>query len=236
MTPQISHPPFSPALVAGMLFPPIARPVVSAISQAFATKLWKDHRQSFDRLKPYEGATFLIDPIDLPIVFHLELAPLGPKLKTVEKQATLQSVDATIRGSIKGLIDMVEGRVDGDALFFSRELEFGGDTEAVVALRNAIDDADINIVEEITASFGPLRRPAKNAAKVSTSIASRIIVDFETLQSSLLGPSIRRLETEESRVEDLELQVRDLEKKVAKQSARMRAMENREKKANANKA
>jgi len=41
------------------------------------------------------------------------------------------------------MIELLEGRADGDALFFSRTLTVEGDMEAVVALRNAIDGSEI---------------------------------------------------------------------------------------------
>jgi len=39
---------------------------------------------------------------------------------------------------------MIDGTYDGDALFFSRDLVIEGDTEAVLALRNAIENAELN--------------------------------------------------------------------------------------------
>ena len=49
---------------------------------------------------------------------------------------------------------MVDGRYDGDALFFTRDLKIEGDTEAIVCLRNALDDVDGSIAENIAAYFG----------------------------------------------------------------------------------
>jgi predicted lipid carrier protein YhbT len=39
-------------------------------------------------------------------------------------------------------MQLLEGKLDGDALFFSRDLVVDGDTEAVVMLRNIIDGAE----------------------------------------------------------------------------------------------
>jgi len=63
---------------------------------------------------------------------------------------------ARIAGSFLDLFDLIDGSLDGDALFFSRKLRVTGDTEAVVALRNALDDVDGGVVESITKAFGPL--------------------------------------------------------------------------------
>lgn len=51
---------------------------------------------------------------------------------------------------------MVDGKIDGDALFFSRDLMVEGDTEAIVVLRNSLDDLDVNIFDEMASSWGPI--------------------------------------------------------------------------------
>jgi predicted lipid carrier protein YhbT len=42
------------------------------------------------------------------------------------------------------LLGMIDGTYDGDALFFSRDLTIEGDTEAVLALRNALENAEFD--------------------------------------------------------------------------------------------
>ena len=58
---------------------------------------------------------------------------------------------------------MVDGQLDGDALFFTRKLVVEGDTEAVVCLRNAIDDVEGSIAEDTANLFGFTGR---NALKI----------------------------------------------------------------------
>lgn len=79
--------------------------------------------------------------------------------------------DARIAGTFLSLLDLLECRTDGDSLFFNRSLTVEGDTEAVVALRNALDSIDGNIVDDIASVFGfparvllaALRRIRKNS-------------------------------------------------------------------------
>ena len=59
----------------------------------------------------------------------------------------------------------MHGAFDGDALFFSRDLIIEGDTEAVLALRNAIDNEEIDLAAEVTALFGPLERLVETPAR-----------------------------------------------------------------------
>ena len=67
----------------------------------------------------------------------------------------------------------MHGAYDGDALFFSRDLEIEGDTAAVVALRNAIDNEELDLVREATALLGPLETlAAAPAQKLAAAIGA----------------------------------------------------------------
>jgi predicted lipid carrier protein YhbT len=60
---------------------------------------------------------------------------------------------------LSALIGMTDGSYDGDALFFSRDIHVDGDMEAVVALRNAIDDSRVDFLSESVIWLGPLAAP-----------------------------------------------------------------------------
>lgn len=111
----------------------------------------------FDRLGGHARARFGIRPTDLPFGFVVEAVP--PRLTVVRELP--QALDARISASLANLLALLEGRVDGDALMFSRELVIEGDVEAVLALRNAIDDSQLDLVNEFAALFGPLGDPAR---------------------------------------------------------------------------
>ncbi len=140
---------------------------LSALRPVFShliTSLMKRHPNLFDRLGSYSTKRFLIDPVDLP--FTLLLCPDAGQLKlTPHSNDAPPEHDAAILGPIEKFIDLVNGVEDGDALFFSRDLRIEGDTEAVLALRNAIDDMEIDLVEEIDDMLGPLAEPARFAKK-----------------------------------------------------------------------
>lgn len=122
------------------------------------------HRSLQDRLAGHAGKRIAIEPSDLPVVFIVELGDGGPRIEVV-RSARGCPVSAHIRGHILALIDLVEGRVDGDALFFSRDLAIEGDVEAIVAIRNALDAEDIDLIREASAQFGPLAAIADGAAR-----------------------------------------------------------------------
>lgn len=224
-----SAPPFSPVLLAGMALPSVAHPVVGRLARSFASGLWSRHRRNFDRLSDFEGARFLIDPVDLPLAFVLELASEGPEVSTLSRGQEPKPVTATIRGSLSALLDLAAGRVDGDALFFNRDLSIEGDTEAVVALRNAMDDADLDLLEEFAEGFGPLARPALRVATRSASLLQRLSEDTEILQQAILSPLTRRLSSQEAAYDEFEARLSTLEKQVKKQAARSKAAAGKQK-------
>jgi predicted lipid carrier protein YhbT len=115
-----------------------------------------------DRLGDHRRARFGIRPADLPFAFIVEAAP--PRLLVVRELP--QGLDAYVSASLANLLALVEGRVDGDALMFSRQLGIEGDMEAVLALRNAIDDAGLDLAEELAVLFGPLGAPARRSFEV----------------------------------------------------------------------
>ena len=67
--------------------------------------------------------------------------------------------DARIAGPLAALIGLVHGAYDGDALFFSRDLVIEGDTAAALAMRNAVDDAELDLASEVENLSGPFARP-----------------------------------------------------------------------------
>jgi len=95
------------------------------------------------RLGAHASKRFAIDPLDCPFVFLIEPSADQPRLRVLDSIEPGQW-DARIAGAMIVLAGLLEGTYDGDALFFSRDLTIEGDTAAVVALRNAIEDSDLD--------------------------------------------------------------------------------------------
>jgi predicted lipid carrier protein YhbT len=113
----------------------------------------------FGRIGPHTAKCFVIDPEDMPFVLVLHPDPASPRLRAA-RRSNLPAHDARIAGSFLTLLAVADGRLDGDALFFTRELVIEGDTEAAVCLRNALDDLEGSIADDIAAMFGPPGRVA----------------------------------------------------------------------------
>lgn len=189
--PKPSIPPLSPVLLAGFAIRPLPAVLLQPALDAAMAAFHRRHPDVFERLSGLDHPVFLIDPVDLPLVFILRPDPRAPRLSAA-RHAESASVDAVIRGPLLRLIDLLEGRIDGDALFFSRELTIEGDTEAVVALRNAVDGAEIDLVGDVLSRLGPLARPARRAAGLATALLARAAEDLETLRAAIIAPAMRR--------------------------------------------
>ncbi len=127
----------------------VAQPFLSRVVSRIAAR----HPSLFARLGPHQSSSFLIDPVELPFALLLRPLAQGPVLRAVPRQAA-PPVTAKIRGRFLLLLELIDAEEDGDAAFFSRDLEVSGDTEAVVRLRNALDDVDGSIAAEAASIFG----------------------------------------------------------------------------------
>lgn len=146
------------------------------------------HPDLFDRLSSLDDPTYLIDPVDLPLVFMLSLNPDHPQL-SARRRGDGANTAATIRGPLMALIDLLQGRVDGDALFFSRALVIEGDVGAVVALRNAVESVEVDLLDDLLSVLGPLARPAGQAIRLGNSLLGRAARDLAAIHSAILGPA-----------------------------------------------
>ncbi|WP_114966954.1 ubiquinone anaerobic biosynthesis accessory factor UbiT [Alkalilacustris brevis] len=108
-----------------------------------------------ERLGPYRACRFAIDPTDLPCTLLLHPDPVRAHVSVHSRPP---EAEVRIAGPLAALIGLVHGAYDGDALFFSRDLVIEGDTSAALALRNAIDDAELDLAAELALLAGPLGR------------------------------------------------------------------------------
>ena len=136
------------------------QPLLSRVVRGVARR----RPELFRRIGPHGHKRFLIDPVNMPFVLLLQPDSGHPRLTAVRRGQSVAH-DARIAGRFLTLFDMVDGRLDGDALFFTRELIVEGDTEATVCLRNALDDLEGSIADDIAALYGPVGQGALAALR-----------------------------------------------------------------------
>jgi predicted lipid carrier protein YhbT len=147
-------------------------PIANIVLRRLVLGIIRNHPESFKRVEPYAATVFLIEPTDFPIQFLIRLG--NPEPIVCQRRPTTCFWDARISGPIASLLAMVQGALDGDALFFSREITIEGDTDAILAMRNAVDAAEINLPHELADIFGSSSPMARRMERIVMPIAERL--------------------------------------------------------------
>jgi predicted lipid carrier protein YhbT len=116
------------------------------------------HPALFRRLARLAPATILFEPDDTPHCFLLSIAEDDLRLTLAGRD---QAASARIKGSLANLLYLMEGRIDSDTLFFSREVTISGDTAVAVGFRNTLDGELISLLADALAATGPLAAPGR---------------------------------------------------------------------------
>ena len=138
-------------LLLGLALEKVPLPVWQPLLAKAMLVMRNNHPALFQRLQN-TNFDYLIDAYDLPFVFYLQPSLEKPLLKAIKRQENIP-VSATIKGSLENLLSIFEGKIDGDADFFSGNLVIEGNTAAIVQLRNAVDSEDINIIQDLAFIF-----------------------------------------------------------------------------------
>ncbi len=146
----------------GLATAAIPLPLLQRLVAAMFRRALQQHPDLFDRLGTEADKRFRLTPTDLDLSFVVHPAR---RTITVHRRAKTPPAAATIRGPLLMLLALLEGRIDGDAVFFSRALKITGDMEAVLALRNALDACGVDLPVDLSGLVGPFALPARRLAE-----------------------------------------------------------------------
>jgi predicted lipid carrier protein YhbT len=150
----------------------LPRPVVARVAATVIRSLERLHPRLFSNLARLEPAVVHIVPADLPYRFELKLGVEPVGFAIVDRDAT--GADAEIAASVATFIDLLEGKIDSDTLFFRRDLKIFGNTSVIVGLRNVLDREELNITTIFAAPLGPLRSPARAVVRLCDRFLDRL--------------------------------------------------------------
>lgn len=224
-------PPLSPVLLVGMAARPLPPALLQPLAALAMAAVRRRYPEVFSRLESLKDGTFLIDPVDLPFEFLLRPGARPPSLTVLRgggapettaetTPETTPEPTAVISAPLLRLIELLEGRADGDALFFSRDIVIEGDMEAILTLRNAVDSAEIDMTEVMAAALGPFGGAARRLAGPGGALFRRISRDMELLQSAALSSLTRRGDAQAAELADLGGKVAELRRRVRPGRAR----------------
>ena len=213
---------FSPMLAVGILVRYLPSMPLEHLLQYFTKWVENNHPEVLKRLSSLTGTQFLICPTDIPQAFLLTIEERYINCALVNKITT--TADATISGPFLSLIDMMGGKVDGDALFFSRNLTVEGDTEALLTLRNAMDSEEIDIRTEFLQSIGPFKKPADTFLKLGNKLYQNLSQNMSIVRQAMTMPLSNRCDMLEQDNHNLQNQISHLEKALAKTQGRLQSI------------
>jgi O2-independent ubiquinone biosynthesis accessory factor UbiT len=144
----------------GLALRPVPLFAIQPVLDRLVTDITARRPELFHRLGPHVTTDFAIDVDEFPFVLLLRPDPKAPRLTARRRSANIKS-GASIGGPFMTLFKIMDGGGDSDALFFSRQVRVGGDTEAAMCLRNALDDLEGSVVDDIMNIGGPLYAPLR---------------------------------------------------------------------------
>ena len=148
----------------------LPRRLLAPVANAIVRGLDRSHPKLLANLARLDRAVVHIAPSDLPYGFALSVGCEPVTLTLVDHRPAV--TDAEVSATVAVLVDLLEGRIDSDTLFFRRDLVISGNTEAIVGLRNVLDREELRLTDELGALCGPLRP----AARVLAMALDRIVV------------------------------------------------------------
>lgn len=128
-------------------------PLTEAVANLAYRRVLSKHPSLFEQLDAYRQRRFGFVPTDLPLAFVAR--PADGRI-SVHRKPLRDKVDVSVEAPFGILLDLLQGKADGDALFFSRDIQVEGDMEALLALRNSLDDARVDLVDDVIGKGSPL--------------------------------------------------------------------------------
>ena len=128
-------------------------PLTEAVANIAYQRILARHPALFERLEEYRTRSFGFVPTDLPVVF---VAVPDKRRIEVRRKPLRDAVDVRVEAPFGALLRLLQGHEDGDALFFARDIRVEGDMEALLALRNSLDDARVDLASDLFGDGSPL--------------------------------------------------------------------------------
>lgn len=197
----------------------LPRPVLAKLATAVFRGLGRTHPRLLGNLARLEPAVVDIAPVDLPYRFELTVGREPVTLAITDRRKS--DADAEVAASVATLVDLLEGRIDSDTLFFRRDLTISGNTSVIVGLRNVLDREELSLADELAALFGPLGPPARTVARLLDRVLDRLGARAAAMHRTL-HPSTETGQDVTSELEQCRSEIRALTARLARLEARQK--------------
>ena len=204
----------SVALVLGIIFKSLPLKVLQPFLAKSMNIMQEKHYGIFERISD-EEFDFVIDATDLPFIFYLKPSKSKPILKAVKRGENINS-SAKVKGTLTNLLKLFEGSVDGDAIFFSKDLVIEGSTAATVALRNAVDGEEISIIKDLSEIFSPFEELAEKFGLFSVKKYNSLQDNFNKISYSILASTQKEISSLKNKIYDIEEEIDNMNLSINK--------------------
>lgn len=164
----------------------LPRQALEGLANVVVRGLGRSHPSLLANLVRLELAVVHISPTDLPYRFALQVGRAPVRLAVIERGPV--AADAEVSSTVATFVDLLEGRIDSDTLFFRRDLVISGNTAVVVGLRNVLDREELNLADELGALCGPFRPAARAVAQALDRALDRLGARFAAMHRTLHPP------------------------------------------------
>lgn len=204
----------TPLTPIGMLLRPLPKGPLQAALQRLADRLSARYPDVLERIGDVGRARLLLVASDLPWRALVTLDGQGAEI-TLDRQGDgpAPAAEAVVTGAFERLLACAQGGGDGDAMFFAREIEVTGNTDVLVALRNALDGAEIDLAGELAALAGPLHRPVASGMARASALYTHASAGLDAFKADVRAPLQARLDAQAEELADLRGEVQRLRRK-----------------------
>ena len=213
--------PFTPLLLLRPLLRPLPRKAACHLLNLALFRLHRNYPGVASRLQSIDGKTFLIAPAEFPFAIMAQVSKTGMMKASLAEHP--MSADVYVKGTLAGLIEMLEGESDGDALFFSRQLQVEGDTEALLTLRNALDSENVRVASLLIPTH--MQKAASKAQPFLRRVYQALGQDMAAMESALNGKLAKQYGTLFGKQQNLEQQLAELQEKLSQQTRQLHQLQ-----------
>lgn len=190
-------------------------PLLKGLAHAAASLIDRYHPGLGERLAEAEGSRFHFQLVDCPFDGSICVENGRLQIDVLSKEAQA-SADVVVKGRLEALLDLMQGRYDGDALFFTREIETRGDTGALLSLRNALENEEIDLVLLASRASGPFAPLVRALVSHLSRRATQTVAQLEGIFSARLQPFMLAQRALDRRLSDIEQRLGPIERAARK--------------------
>ena len=122
------------------------RPPVESLLSIALRRVARKRPDVFERLGSFQEAAFLLLPDESPVAFRLAPQGVSGTVRVVRRDDP-RPCAARISGPLASLLGLFDGSIDADAAYFSRDIRVDGDVQAVMALHNTLEAAELTLAD-----------------------------------------------------------------------------------------